>query len=396
VIDRLRGDLDADLALPGGGTCGLQGGTNFDTDGDGLSTNPLCNGMDNCPGTPNRDQFDSDGDGVGNPCDNCPDVQNPGQANADGDGRGDDCDLCPNTAVGDDPPGMRQHNCNAATEAALGLPRLGDACDPYPCNTPAISAPTMETGRGRRLLCSAIGITGWTNCVHGDPSFPVSFAPCRGTGSVTPAPTADPMVSPLRRCVCMQQIPGTGTGSAVGTDVCTRPTGPCPVQLSPNGNESGFGWIVADLTVPASVSQSTVRDTLPAITHSAAVLAYATRASYQDALNAWTLVPATRTVSWPWQNWWVPADRNPLPDNLPRPTRRTTGCAGGASECSDPPSSPTTMVWWTRAQTPTAPTTDPERSLQRMQDSFVTAGQTTVPPFDRLESYAPRLATFNW
>lgn len=71
-----------------------------DADGDGVPDQ-----FDNCPTTPNPDQADLDGDGLGNACDpdddadgvndttdNCPTVPNPGQADLDRDGVGDACD----------------------------------------------------------------------------------------------------------------------------------------------------------------------------------------------------------------------------------------------------------------------------------------------------------------
>ena len=73
----------------------------FDSDGDGVFDE-----LDNCVGTPNPDQLDTDSDGAGNVCDpdddgdghvdgndNCPLSSNPGQADFDLDGIGDACDL---------------------------------------------------------------------------------------------------------------------------------------------------------------------------------------------------------------------------------------------------------------------------------------------------------------
>ncbi len=72
-----------------------------DSDNDGLKDD-----VDNCPFIANADQFDTDGDGIGNSCDtdddndsvidtkdNCPLQPNPDQADRDHDGLGDVCDT---------------------------------------------------------------------------------------------------------------------------------------------------------------------------------------------------------------------------------------------------------------------------------------------------------------
>jgi hypothetical protein len=67
-----------------------------DSDGDGYGDPEYSSNLcpdDNCPGIPNLDQLDSDGDLVGDVCDNCPDNYNPGQEDSDADGIGDACDF---------------------------------------------------------------------------------------------------------------------------------------------------------------------------------------------------------------------------------------------------------------------------------------------------------------
>lgn len=76
----------------------------IDSDGD-----TVADSIDNCPETPNPNQADSDGDGIGDVCDdsdtdgdgiadnqdNCPQTPNPDQADSDGNGIGDVCDFVP-------------------------------------------------------------------------------------------------------------------------------------------------------------------------------------------------------------------------------------------------------------------------------------------------------------
>ena len=75
-----------------------------DGDGSGGYADNRCSGTtrrrrkpcdDNCPGTPNPDQADSDRDQVGDACDNCPATPNTAQADIDRDGLGDACDPDP-------------------------------------------------------------------------------------------------------------------------------------------------------------------------------------------------------------------------------------------------------------------------------------------------------------
>ncbi len=107
-----------------------------DSDEDGVNDD-----IDNCPATPNADQKDTDGDGVGDVCDvdddgdevnddtdNCPLVANSDQKDSDGDGIGDVCDSDnDNDTVNDE-----SDNCPLVPnpEQADGdEDGKGDACD---------------------------------------------------------------------------------------------------------------------------------------------------------------------------------------------------------------------------------------------------------------------------
>ena len=94
-----------------------------DYDDDGVEDS-----YDNCPRTPNSEQFDSDGDGVGDLCDNCRDTNNQNQWDLDGDGRGDLCDI----DLDDDGIENTVDNCLRrfnADQSDVDDDGEGDACD---------------------------------------------------------------------------------------------------------------------------------------------------------------------------------------------------------------------------------------------------------------------------
>ena len=135
-----------------------------DSDSDGVP-----DGTDNCRLTPNPDQADSDGDGIGDACepdhdgdtvldvsDNCPLVANPDQENADGDGQGDACDPDDdNDTVLD-----IADNCPLVanpSQTDTDGDGLGDACDPdddndtvpdAADNCPLVANPGQENADG--------------------------------------------------------------------------------------------------------------------------------------------------------------------------------------------------------------------------------------------------------
>ena len=116
----------------------------IDTDNDGV-----CDAADNCDNTPNPEQADSDGNGIGDLCqdtdgdgiidvdDNCPLVSNADQTNTDNDDLGDSCDE------DDDGDGVddTEDNCPLVRnpdQFDIDNDGMGDACDDQLCIESAI------------------------------------------------------------------------------------------------------------------------------------------------------------------------------------------------------------------------------------------------------------------
>ena len=125
-------DFDGDGRLNDGDLDGQYGG-------DGCTGGQTTDCDDNCPGTPNPDQFDGDGDRIGDVCDNCIASTNADQFDLDRDGVGDACDSCPSQAgaTAGDPDGDAADGCvDNCPDHANPFQQdgdedgLGDACDP--------------------------------------------------------------------------------------------------------------------------------------------------------------------------------------------------------------------------------------------------------------------------
>lgn len=107
--------------------------------------------IDNCPAVCNPEQFDSDGDGVGDVCDNCPHVYNPDQLDTDHDGVGDAC-SCPD----------QDNDANA------------DACTPP---QPASGVTGCDACACAQVVCSGSGPCTNPQCTSeaGCPGAPVAW-----------------------------------------------------------------------------------------------------------------------------------------------------------------------------------------------------------------------------
>ena len=157
-----------------------------DTDGDGVG-----DANDNCVKMANAPQSDADGDGTGDVCDpdtdgdgvrdgedNCPSVANDSQTDTDGDGTGDDCD---DDADGDGVPD-REDNCPKSengSQANADGDGVGDVCDTDRdndgvddskdnCPNVANGPQTDGDGDGTGDACEECDCSSDASCVRGE------------------------------------------------------------------------------------------------------------------------------------------------------------------------------------------------------------------------------------
>lgn len=148
-----------------------------DTDGDGIGDtcdndddeddDGVLDGADNCPFVPNPDQQDIDGDGVGDFCDNCPAAANPSQGDANGDGIGDVC-----SQIIGEIPGPAESRIDLILELG-GSNHSGES--PVPPFTPGSGANGQSFTVGTKITWDArVAVSG----KHYDPGKPGhGFAP---------------------------------------------------------------------------------------------------------------------------------------------------------------------------------------------------------------------------
>lgn len=193
-----------------------------DDDNDGVA-----NENDNCPSTPNTDQGDIDGDGLGDACDddmdgdghpnatdNCGAVSNPGQEDANHNGKGDACD----DPVDTDRDGIvdSRDNCKFVPnprQEDSDRDGIGDACENSSpdCSGAYASVPILWPPNHEFTFIDVLGVTDR----DGDPITITVDAvsqdePVNGTGDGDASPDAIGIGTPSAELRAERS--GTGNG----------------------------------------------------------------------------------------------------------------------------------------------------------------------------------------
>jgi hypothetical protein len=169
-------DLDGD---------GVRDGLDPDRDGDGAA-----NGADNCPGAPNPNQRNCDGDGLGdacdpdfvdtdadgwaNACDNCPVRRNPSQSDLDQDGLGDACEASAILRVSSNPADDPDFS---SVQAAVVAAPTGGRIEVRPGLGPYVEHILLSAGAPIRIVGSDPAHTGSPIVIDGGTGTAVDVGP---------------------------------------------------------------------------------------------------------------------------------------------------------------------------------------------------------------------------